>query len=398
MSREIRWRYALENLKICLPENYLIYIQFENKNINEEQLKSNINWINILLLINTNGIWSHLIILKYFEKLKSKPNLIINRQISKITNSNIGNIIKNNSIDMLGNIDKFANENLKIENYLNGNMENNEIDFEYNNKNKITQGNNIEYKDNEIICQIPSFNYIDKFINNETYLLINKGNNKIKFLKKYENLDINNQINKQYEIIDDIIYGNTIENYGIEILFKNINNTFINLYRNWKEILNKIKTYNKNIIIPSDLLEDDYKFMPNINKNWKNLKEWYNYKIKNFRRNKSAPKDKYNPNNNGIRKYIYNMRYKNNKEKEKEIINNKNNRNLYKSMENNDLEFTNKNINERQIFIWNIQEKYAIIQENINLGNIKFENYNEEIKEILIELNNNNKIKLKINK
>lgn len=67
-------------------------------------------------------------------------------------------------------------------------------------------------------------------------------------------------------------------------------------------------------------------------------------------------------------------------------------------MENNDLEFTNKNINERQIFIWNIQEKYAIIQENINLGNIKFENYNEEIKEILIELNNNNKIKLKINK
>ena len=398
MSRKIRWRYALENLKICLPENYLIYIQFENKNINEEQLKSNINWINILLLINTNGIWSHLIILKYFEKLKSKPNLIINRQISKITNSNIGNIIKNNSIDMLGNIDKFANENLKIENYLNGNMENNEIDFEYNNKNKITQGNNIEYKDNEIICQIPSFNYIDKFINNETYLLINKGNNKIKFLKKYENLDINNQINKQYEIIDDIIYGNTIENYGIEILFKNINNTFINLYRNWKEILNKIKTYNKNIIIPSDLLEDDYKFMPNINKNWKNLKEWYNYKIKNFRRNKSAPKDKYNPNNNGIRKYIYNMRYKNNKEKEKEIINNKNNRNLYKSMENNDLEFTNKNINERQIFIWNIQEKYAIIQENINLGNIKFENYNEEIKEILIELNNNNKIKLKINK
>lgn len=398
MSREIRWRYALENLKICLPENYLIYIQFENKNINEEQLKSNINWINILLLINTNGIWSHLIILKYFEKLKSKPNLIINRQISKITNSNIGNIIKNNSIDMLGNIDKFANENLKIENYLNGNMENNEIDFEYNNKNKITQGNNIEYKDNEIICQIPSFNNIDKFINNETYLLINKGNNKIKFLKKYENLDINNQINKQYEIIDDIIYGNTIENYGIEIFFKNINNTFINLYRNWKEILNKIKTYNKNIIIPSDLLEDDYKFMPNINKNWKNLKEWYNYKIKNFRRNKSAPKDKYNPNNNGIRKYIYNMRYKNNKEKEKEIINNKNNRNLYKSMENNDLEFTNKNINERQIFIWNIQEKYAIIQENINLGNIKFENYNEEIKEILIELNNNNKIKLKINK
>jgi hypothetical protein len=161
------------------------------------------------------------------------------------------------------------------------------------------------------------------------------------------------------------------------------------LFGNWKEILSKIKEYQNKSIMPSELFIDDFDFTP---KECKIIKysdsdfNKYKYMEYNKIRNNSADnKNKGNIKFNKITKSRINLNIYENQLDELIYKNNKILKwQIRKIMLENDLmQMENMQIQENQLFVWIIQNKYQLIQEYINKKKIKMENYNKDVQEKL---------------
>jgi hypothetical protein len=202
-----------------------------------------------------------------------------------------------------------------------------------------------------------------------------------------------NLIENQMELMMDIINKGNKLMYSY-VWFKkqyDITKEIYNLlFGNWKEILSKIKEYQNKSIMPSELFIDDYDFTPKVINTMENLDlNKYKYMEYNKIRNNSADNSK-NKNKGNIKpnKITIGRININTNENQSEELLYKNNKSLKlqirKIMRENDLmQMENIQVQENQLFVWIIQNKYQLIQEHINKKEIKMKNYNKDVQEKL---------------
>jgi hypothetical protein len=350
MDRAERWRIVLEKLKIIVPKEYQCYIQFKNNLLNDSVLDANVPWLNIVNLITANDSWSHLLFLKYFININPKPDLIIKDTLIDISKDTNISVCRNYSFDKLLSLEG-TTEGLKISKFIINSIEKgvlNLSNLELINHQESTNLIRSE-KDKEPVGNVFAtiFNY---------------------YTQKHKNL-----IENQMELMMDIIKNGNNLTYFYD-WFKNqydITKEIHNLlFGNWKEILSKIKEYQNKSTMPSELFIDDYDFTP---KECKIMKysdadfNKYKYMEYNKIRNNSADnKNRGNIKSNKITISRINLNIYGNQLEELTYKNNKIlKRQIRKIMLENDLmQMENIQIQENQLFVWIIQNKYQLIQEH----------------------------------
>ena len=376
MDRAERWRIVLEKLKTIVPKEYQCYIQFKNNLLNDSELDANVPWLNIVNLITSNDSWSHLLFLKYFININPKPDLVIKDILNDILMDTNISICRNYSFAKLLSMEG-TTEGLKISNFIINSIEKGVLNVSKLESINYQESTNFirPEKDNEIERKfildpdgdafVTLFNYSNQkhiyLIENQMELMmdiINKGNNLMYSYDWFKN---------QYDII------------------KEIHNL---LFENWKEILSKIKEHQNKSIMPSELFIDDYDFTPKTMKISDSDLNKYKYMEYNRIRNNSADNKNKNRGNikfNKITKSRINLNTYGNQLEELIYKNNKILKwQIRKIMLENDLmQMENMQVQENQLFIWIIQNKYQLIQEYINKNKIKMKNYNKEVQEKL---------------
>jgi hypothetical protein len=375
MDRAERWRIVLEKLKTIVPKDFQCYIQFKNNLLNDSELDANVPWLNIVNLITSNDSWSHLLFLKYFININPKPDLIIKDILNNISKDTNISVCRNYSFAKLSSLEG-TTEGLKISNFIINSIE----------KDVLNQSNL------ELINYQESTNFIEAEIENEIKrkFIIDPVGDVFKTQFNYSTQQHKNLIENQMELIMDIINKGNKLMYSYDWFKKQYDITkdiHKLLFGNWKEILSKIKEYQNKSIMPSELFIDDYDFTPKVSKIMKNsdLNKYMEY---NNIRNNSADnsKNKYRGNIkfNKITKSRKILNISENQSKEL-YINNKilklQIRNIM--LENDLMQMENKQVQENQLFVWIIQNKYQLIQEYINKNEIKTKNYNKDVQEKL---------------
>jgi hypothetical protein len=377
MDRAERWRIVLEKLKIIVPKEYQCYIQFKNNLLNDSELDANVPWLNIVNLITSNDSWSHLLFLKYFININPKPDLIIKDTLNDILKDTNTSVCRNYSFDKLLSLEG-TKEGLKISKFIINSIEKGVLNLSNLELINYQESTNLirSEKDKEIERKFILDPVGDAFVTIINY-----------FTQKHKNL-----IENQMELMMDIIKNGNKLIYLYD-WFKNQYNITKEIHKllfgNWKEILSKIKEYQNKSTMPSELFIDDFDFTP---KECKIIKysdsdfNKYKYMEYNKIRNNSADnKNKGNIKFNKITKSRINLNIYENQLDELIYKNNKILKwQIRKIMLENDLmQMENMQIQENQLFVWIIQNKYQLIQEYINKKKIKMENYNKDVQEKL---------------
>ena len=376
MDRAERWRIVLEKLKTIVPKEYQCYIQFKNNLLNDSELDANVPWLNIVNLITSNDSWSHLLFLKYFININPKPDLIIKDILNDISKDTNISVCRNYSFAKLLSLEG-TTEGLKISNFIINSIEKGVLNLsklestnyqESTNFIKSEEGNKLERKS--------ILDYVG-----EVFAIFNYSTQKYKHLIEYQMelmMDIINKGNK-------LMYSNDWFKMQYDIT-KEIHNSLIG---NWKEILSKIKEYQNKSIMPSELFIDDYDFTPKVINIMKNLDlNKYKYTEYNKIRNNSADNLK-NKNKGNIKPNKIKRRINSNiNENRSEELSYKNNKILKLQIrkimiENNLMQMEKMQVQENQLFVWIIQNKYQLIQEYINKKEINMKNYNNDVQEKL---------------
>ena len=376
MDRAERWRIVLEKLKTIVPKDYQWYIQFKIDLLNDSELDANVPWLNIVNLITSNDSWSHLLFLKYFININPKPDLIIKDILNDISKDTNISVCRNYSFAKLLSLEG-TTEGLKISNFIINSIEKGVLNLsklestnyqESTNFIKSEEGNKLERKS--------ILDYVG-----EVFAIFNYSTQKYKHLIEYQMelmMDIINKGNK-------LMYSNDWFKMQYDIT-KEIHNSLIG---NWKEILSKIKEYQNKSIMPSELFIDDYDFTPKVINIMKNLDlNKYKYTEYNKIRNNSADNLK-NKNKGNIKPNKIKRRINSNiNENRSEELSYKNNKILKLQIrkimiENNLMQMEKMQVQENQLFVWIIQNKYQLIQEYINKKEINMKNYNNDVQEKL---------------
>jgi hypothetical protein len=361
-----------------VPKEYQCYIQFKNNLLNDSELDANVPWLNIVNLITSNDSWSHLLFLKYFINVNPKPDLIIKDTLNDISKDTNLSVCRNYSFAKLLSLEG-TTEGLKISKFIINSIEKGVLNLsklelinyqESTNLIKSEKGNKTERK------------FILDLVGEDFTTLFNYST------QKHKNL-----IENQMELMMDIINKGNKLMYSY-VWFKKQYDTTKEIYNllfgNWKEILSKIKEYQNKSIMPSELFIDDYDFTPKVINTMENLDlNKYKYMEYNKIRNNSADNSK-NKNKGNIKpnKITIGRTNINTNENQSEELLYKNNKSLKlqirKIMLENDLmQMENIQVQENQLFVWIIQNKYQVIQEHINKKEIKMKNYNKDVQEKL---------------
>ena len=389
VNRAERWRIVYDKLRLAVPEEFQCYIQFKNKELSNLELDINIPWLNVINLFVSKDSWSHLLVLKFFMEIKNKPELIIKEILIDIAKDTQLDICRNNSCGKLLTLTG-TNEDIKISNYILENIQKgiknlsnieNKQYHESINKNTIEQ----DFELDEIK------EVLDPIGDALTTLFLNSSQ-RYKYLMENQMEIMIGIINKSNKIMD--FHDWLKEQYDTTMEIQKL------ILGNWKEILSKAKDYQNKSIMPSELFNDGYEFVPVENNTMEifGLIKSNTYEYKQIRSNSmDNSKGRNKSKSGGNIKFI---KIEKNKTKENnsyknlwddEILGKKNKTRKFlmqKTIRQNEIyQMELDHVQENQLFVWIIQNKYKLIQEYIDNKKIKLDNYGKDVQEKLKWLN-----------
>jgi hypothetical protein len=257
-----------ERLVTCVPNEFHIYLKFKVNSFDEEFLNTNTPWLNKISLMVYKKTWSHRVLLDMLDRMRLKPDLIFIDIFTTLSNL-LSQGVKLDLDGWITNLEKHEEDYLKeeektkelilsqIQEKLYESEELNKQDQEISNKceditlmgEKDKKKSEIKEEEEEIDDYQPKLiSEIGKHLfgafNIHYYLLQAEQINILDYIideQEKDILDLNNLI-KQQKVAEERL---------TEMLIKN-----------WKEILAKIKEAQNEIIIPSELLDSDYVFVP----------------------------------------------------------------------------------------------------------------------------------------
>jgi hypothetical protein len=376
-----RWRIFWHKLSQEIPRAYLVYINF---NITDEELTEsfavkNVKWLNKIGYFHFENLWSHQLILASLLEQKEKPDLLnINKLLKFAQKVGAGTIKSYVLFEKLKN-EETEGRNEEMEEMLfealsvpeESEIVRDQMTEDQERRQRIEQKLLDKHKDDEEEISTEQWKNKKDVIEGIIQEVIgDKDKTQLDLLVQHQMDLLDLIVEKQDKVmdLDGLIHGQkeTIKLMGDT------------LTENWKEILSRIKEYENIPIIPSELIDDQAEIRPRQGKlKWLDEENEEMRIREEFRRRSRSNEKNSEEANSRLKKEAKQMQLRIEKlEKERELLG------IEEMMK----------VTKTEILNWIQNLNYEEIQEAIDEGRIKRQNYDAETVEELDYLARKGKI------